>query len=168
MYLAVQHDGEAVTDVGGWWLAPNRWVPRAVEAEADTTGWPVWESKAGACPHQHVAAADEHAALHHAHGWQPRPWFSLGSSSSSGGVCWAASAGLVVSSSSWKVSLAVWPITCFSRSGSLSPGASTTIRSRPWRMMVGSRVPSWSMRRFTTSMDCCTALAVIWRQVASG
>ena len=73
----------------------------------------------------------------------------------------AMSAGWTWSSTIWKVSLAVLPITAFSRSGSLSPGASTTMRLVPWRMMVGSRVPSWSIRRRIISIDCSTALAAV-------
>ena len=50
---------------------------------------------------------------------------------------WPPAAG-TLSSTIWKVSLAVWPITDFSCCGSLSPGASTTMRSAPWRTMFGS------------------------------
>ena len=31
------------------------------------------------------------------------------------------------------------------------------MRSSPWRWMVGSRVPTSSIRRRTISSDCCTA-----------
>ena len=71
--------------------------------------------------------------------------------------------GGAASSTIWKLSLAVLPMMARSLSGSLSPGASTTIRAAPWRMMVGSRVPSWSTRRRITSMDWSTARAAdIW------
>ena len=59
----------------------------------------------------------------------------------------------------WKVSCAVWPMTSSSLRGSLSPGAWTTIRSAPWRVMEGSRVPRLSIRRRTTSIDWSTAVA---------
>ena len=42
-------------------------------------------------------------------------------------------------------------------SGSFSPGTWTRMRSSPWRWIDASRVPSWSMRRRTTSIDWSTA-----------
>ena len=42
-------------------------------------------------------------------------------------------------------------------SGSLSPGTCTRMRSLPWRWMVGSRVPTSSIRRRTISSDWVTA-----------
>ena len=79
--------------------------------------------------------------------------------SSPGGIRPAAmSSDVTVSSTIWKVSLAVWPMTFCSRCGSLSPAAWMTMRSLPWRAMSGSLVPIWSMRRRMTSMFCSTAL----------
>ena len=42
-------------------------------------------------------------------------------------------------------------------SGSFSPGTCTRMRSLPWRWMVGSRVPTSSIRRRTISSDWVTA-----------
>ena len=69
----------------------------------------------------------------------------------------AASSVVTLSSTIWKVSFAVLPMTALSFSGSLSPGASITIRVAPLRVMEGSRVPSWSIRLRMISMDCSTA-----------
>ncbi len=57
-------------------------------------------------------------------------------------------------------SSAVWPSSSFSAWGSLSPGTSTTIRSGPSRMIVGSRVPIASMRLRTTSVALSIALSI--------
>ena len=42
-------------------------------------------------------------------------------------------------------------------SGSFSPGTWTRMRSSPWRWIVGSRVPTSSIRRRTISSDWRTA-----------
>ncbi len=70
----------------------------------------------------------------------------------------AMSSGVTVSSTIWNVSLAVWPMTFFSFSGSLSPGASMTMRSAPWRLINASLVPMASTRRRMISMFWSTAL----------
>ena len=83
----------------------------------------------------------------------------MGSTTEPGGTRPAAtSCGDTVSSTIWKVSLAVLPMMFFSFSGSLSPGAWTTMRSTPWRWIAGSLVPSASIRRRMISIDCSTAL----------
>ena len=60
-------------------------------------------------------------------------------------------------STRWKVSFAVWPSRRLMLSGSFSPGTWTRMRSSPWRWIVGSRVPTSSIRRRTISSDCRTA-----------
>ncbi len=70
----------------------------------------------------------------------------------------AMSSAVTVSSTIWKVSLAVWPMTLLSFSGSLSPGASMTMRSWPWRAIDASLVPMASMRRLMISRFWSTAL----------
>ncbi len=83
---------------------------------------------------------------------------AIGSTSSSGGTRPAAmSSAATWVSTIWKVSLAVLPITAFSFSGSLSPGASTTIRCAPCWVMIGSLVPSASIRLRMISMERVTA-----------
>ena len=70
----------------------------------------------------------------------------------------AMSVGAAVRSTSLNSSLAVLPSRFFSACGSLSPGTCTTIRCAPWRMIVGSRVPSASIRLRTTSV----AVSIAW------
>ena len=70
----------------------------------------------------------------------------------------ATSAGMAEPSTSLNSSLAVWPSRFFSAAGSFRPGTCTTMRSAPWRMIVGSRVPSASMRLRTTSV----AVSIAW------
>ena len=93
---------------------------------------------------------------------------SPNSTSASGGTAPAsASCSEFSTSTIWKVSCAVWPMTRSSWVGSLSPGAWTTMRSAPWRVIEGSRVPRLSMRRRTTSIDCSTAVGPIWARAWS-
>ncbi len=61
------------------------------------------------------------------------------------------------SSTSWKVSWAVLPITFAASRGSCTPGSSTMIRFSPWRVTLGSLTPRASIRRRSTS----SALSVV-------
>ena len=70
----------------------------------------------------------------------------------------ATSAASAVTSTSLNSSFAVLPSSAFSADGSCSPGTCTTMRLSPWRMIVGSRVPSSSMRLRMTSTACSIAL----------
>ncbi len=158
--LVVEDDGEALADVLRRGVAEAAGAD-AVEAEID-------HRLAGLLV-EALLRGDQHLAGHHAtrrserrsgagllveHGDQ------IGRHLAGGDLL-----GGTVSLTIWKVSLAVWPITFFSRSGSLSPGAWTTIRSVPWLedgRLLGAE--GWSIRRRTISIDWSTALAaaVAW------
>ncbi len=56
----------------------------------------------------------------------------------------------------WNVSFASALILSLISWTSTTPGTCTTMRSSPWRTMVGSSVPVSSMRRRITSIDCST------------
>jgi len=64
-----------------------------------------------------------------------------------------------VESTGLNVSRAVVPISAFNSSAEPMPGTWIRIRSSPWRMIVGSRVPTSSIRRRTISSA--------WRMVRS-
>ena len=53
------------------------------------------------------------------------------------------------------VSFAVVPISAFNSAAEPMPGTWISTRSSPWRMIVGSRVPTSSTRRRMISSDCC-------------
>ncbi len=79
----------------------------------------------------------------------------------------ARSAGLAFRSTILNSSRAVWPSSSLSACGSLRPGTWTTMRSSPWRTIVGSRVPSALTRRSTMSRAASIALLMKLRVPAS-
>src|SRR6266511_1438331 len=77
----------------------------------------------------------------------------FGSAWTSTGVC---------SSSSLNSSSAVLPISALARSGSCTPGSWMRMRSTPWRAMVASATPNWSMRLRSVSRPWRTASSRSW------
>jgi hypothetical protein len=67
----------------------------------------------------------------------------------------------------WKVRRAVELMMFLSRSESPKPGTWTSTRLSPWRWMVGSVVPSSSMRLRMTSMDWATSAFMRWAMPSS-
>ena len=106
-------------------VSPNRLAPMPLKRKA-IDGRPFWSVDCWAL----VSISPETTARRLTTCCWPDS--ELGRTTSSGGI-WplAASCGVTESSTIWKVSLAVWPMTALRRSGSHSPGASTTIRSVP-------------------------------------
>ena len=163
-HLAVQHDGEATAHIGGGGR-PESLRARAVEAERDhrLAGLGV-EGRRG--PDQHVAG-DEHAALHqHALGLGrvfagQALVFRRGVLGGVGGA-----GGLVQQLEGQLGGLAdhlLQPLRVALARG-LDHDAVQALADDG--RFAGAELVD--VRRFTTSMDCCTALAVSWRHVASG
>ena len=138
--------------------SPTRWPPWLLKRSV-MSGRPFWSYDWLASVSIWPLANDSRLTTS---GIGGRPGMLVSIKTSSSGGTWpdTASLGGTLSSTAWKVSFAVLPMTAFSFSGSLSPGASTTMRSTPCRSMTGSLVPSWSMRRRTISMSWSTACAV--------
>jgi hypothetical protein len=64
--------------------------------------------------------------------------------------------------------VAVAPIMRLASAVSCTPGSSTTMRSAPWRWMIGSATPSWLTRLRRVLMFCSMAPLAIWVISASG
>ena len=137
-----------------WLLAsPKRWAPRPLKRKP-TAGAPFWSWLLKA-----LTRSSPETSWRRSTRIGGRPAVELVTTCVPGGAAPPTTELSGRSLTIWKVSLAVRPITAFSFSGSLSPGASTTMRSVPCLRMEGSRVPSASIRRRMISMVRSTARA---------